>query len=88
MSREINAMIDISQFSTLQLISELRYRDLRNFEIEKLKTILNYDFIPDKYNQPTSLDEVRKLEVVMENLEKKSYLEICSFFEGTLPFTK
>jgi hypothetical protein len=33
-----------------------------------------------------SLDDLMKLNVIMDNLDKYTYLEICEMFEGKLPF--
>jgi hypothetical protein len=84
----VTATVDMREISTIDLIRALEHRNLHNFEIERLKDLVGYDFIPENFNMPTTLDEARKLDVIMANMGNKSYLEICSFFEGPLPFEK
>lgn len=83
-------METIEDLSTLEIIYELENRYLSGYEKQRIKELLGYynDDNIDNDNEIKSLDEVRKLEVIMENLKNKTYLEICSFFEGPLPFEK
>lgn len=78
----VNATVDMRDIPTRDLISELGYRELSTSHIESLKQLVDCNFTSK------TLDEAMKLEVITANLNNKSYLEICSFFEGPLPFEK
>lgn len=84
----VTATVDMCEISTRDLISELENRNLHNYELGRLKNLFGYNFVPDNFKMPATLDDERKLEVIFANMGNKSYLEICSFFEGPLTFEK
>jgi hypothetical protein len=42
--------------------------------------------LAEQVKEMKSLDDVMKLNVIIDNLGKYTYLEICEMFEGKLPF--
>jgi hypothetical protein len=46
----------------------------------------NNEILKNLIAKRTSLIDQMKMEVILENLDKYEYLEICEMFEGKLPY--
>jgi hypothetical protein len=46
----------------------------------------NNEILKNLITKRTSLIDQMKMEVILENLDKYEYLEICEMFEGKLPY--
>ena len=85
---------DLSEFSTEDIIDHLKWEDLSHSELRDLKKIVrdtDESFAEEVlaenslYQKIISLESATdrwKLDVILENLDKYTYAEICEMFEN------
>ena len=85
---------DLSDFSNDEIINHLRYEDFSHSQLRELKKIVkdSDESFADQvlaenqlYQRVVSLDSATdkwKFEVILENLGKYTYAEICEMFEN------
>jgi hypothetical protein len=69
-----NVEVDIDDFSVEEIATHLRYRQITNSERTLLKKAIN-DASLD------TLDNEMKMDVILSNINKFNYNQICCFFE-------
>ncbi|MEI6880375.1 MAG: hypothetical protein WCK82_03455 [Bacteroidota bacterium] len=99
-TKQIDVDCDLSDFELDEIIEHLSWESssLTRAQVSRIKHIINdsEESLSDEilnenklYKSITSrnsmIDEM-KMEVIIQNLDKYGYLEICEMFEGKLPY--
>jgi hypothetical protein len=99
-SKSIDVDYDLNDFDLDEIIEHLSWESssLSRAQVSKIKQIINdsEESLSDEilnenklYKSITfrnSMIDEMKMEVIIQNLDKYGYLEICEMFEGKLPY--